>query len=273
MTALHGRFIWYELVTTDRSAAAAFYTGVVGWGARDVSKPGMPYTLFTVGDAPVSGMLDLSENARRMGVTPSWIGYVGVDDVDVVTDRFKQLGGAVHVRPQDMLGMSRFSIVADPQRATLALFKWINRGAEQPPDLHARGHVGWHQLLADDSEKAWDFYREIFGWQEADAGSGRKGTQRMFSAAGQTIGNIFTKSEMLPVPLWVYYFNVGDINAAANRVRAAGGRILKGPTEAPEGQRIVQCTDPQGAVFALLGNDGIGYFERAAPRRDEQRTP
>ena len=99
MVGSHGRFIWYELATTDTAAAKAFYSEVVGWGTRDASRPGMPYTLFTAGEASVSGLMDLPEDARKMGAGPTWIGYVGVDDVDATVDRVKQLGGAVHVPP------------------------------------------------------------------------------------------------------------------------------------------------------------------------------
>ncbi len=35
MVSSHGRFIWYELATTDTAAAKAFYSEVVGWGTRD----------------------------------------------------------------------------------------------------------------------------------------------------------------------------------------------------------------------------------------------
>ena len=74
------------------------------------------------------------------------------------------------------------------------------------------------------------------------------------------------------MPFWLYYFNVGDIDAAVRRVKASNGRVLKGPTEVPEGNWIVECTDPQGAIFALLGQGSIGYFERA-PRPDVRRSP
>ena len=63
----HGRFAWYELITTDVAAAQAFYTKVVGWGAQDASTPGLPYTLFTAGTASVSGLMDLPDEARRKG--------------------------------------------------------------------------------------------------------------------------------------------------------------------------------------------------------------
>ena len=48
-----GRFVWYELITTDMAAAQAFYSQVVGWGAQDASTPDLAYTLFTSGGAAV----------------------------------------------------------------------------------------------------------------------------------------------------------------------------------------------------------------------------
>src|SRR5712692_11960682 len=102
MVNSHCRFVWYELMTTDMEAAKAFYANVVGWGTRDASMPGMAYTLFTAGEASVSGLMDLPEDARKkMGAKPSWIGYVGVNDVDATADRIKHLGGTVHVPPKE----------------------------------------------------------------------------------------------------------------------------------------------------------------------------
>ena len=269
MVNSYGRFVWYELMTTDMEAAKAFYADVVGWGTQDASMPGMPYTLFTAGGAPVSGMMALPEDAQGMGARPSWLGYVGVNDVDAAADRIKHLGGAVHVPPKEIPNISRFSVASDPQMATLALFKWLKPGQEQPAELGTPGRVGWHELLAADWEKALAFYGELFGWQKADADTGAMGTYQLFSAGGQTIGGMFTKPAMVPVPFWLYYFNIGDIDAAAKRVKAGGGQILNGPIEVPGGNWIVQCTDPQGAMFALVGkrsHNGIGYFERAASR-------
>ena len=55
MVNSHGRFVWYELMTTDMENAKAFYASVVGWGARDASVPGSAYSLFTIGDSPSPG--------------------------------------------------------------------------------------------------------------------------------------------------------------------------------------------------------------------------
>ena len=265
----HGRFVWYELMTTDMEAAKAFYAEVIGWGTQDASMPGMAYTLFTAGGTSISGLMGLSEDARKSGLRPSWLGYVGVDDVDATADRIKELGGAVHVPPTDIPNISRFSVAVDPQMATIALFKWLEGGQEQHPALNARGGVGWHELLAADWEKAWPFYRELFGWQKAQADTSAMGTYQRFSAGGETIGGMATKPATEPVPFWLYYFNVGDIDVAMRRVRAGRGEILNGPIEVSGGKWVAQCTDPQGAIFALVGkrtHNGIGYFEPVASR-------
>jgi predicted enzyme related to lactoylglutathione lyase len=247
-----GRFVWYELITTDMAAAKAFYSKVVGWGAQDVSTPDLTYTLFTAGRAEVSGLIDLPEDGRKMGATPRWMGYVGVDDVDATADRIKRLGGAVYVPPTNS-NIGRISVVADPQRATLGLVEGLKPGQPQPAELGELGRVGWHELLAADREKAFAFYGELFGWQKADAETGPTDTYQLFSAGGQTIGGMFTKHPTEPGPFWLYYFNIGDIDAAAERVKSGGGQIFEGPHELPDGSWIVQCTDPQGAALALQG--------------------
>jgi predicted enzyme related to lactoylglutathione lyase len=264
-----GHFAWYELTTTDFEGARAFYTKVMGWDAWDASAPGRPYILFTSGKATVSGLMDLPPAARQAGAAPCWVGYVAVDDVDATADRIKRRGGAVEVPPTDIPGICRFSVFTDPQTATLGLFKSSSSDHERPPTMDAPGRVGWHELLAADREKAFAFYGELFGWQQADADVGAAGTYQVFSAGGQAIGGILTKPPAVPAPSWLYYFNIDDIDAAAKRVTAGGGQILDGPLELPGGTWIANCTDPQGAVFALQGKrrpNAIGYFERVAPR-------
>ncbi len=265
MANLHGRFVWYELTTTDMEGAKAFYLSVVGWGALAASVPGRAYALFTAGTATVGGLMDLPEAERRMGGTPTWIGYVGVDDVDATAARVRHLGGAVHVPPTDVPNISRFAIVADPQGARLALLKWLNPGQARPAEPDGTGRVGWHELLAADREKAMSFYGAVFGWQPSDADVGEIGTYQLFSAGGEMIGGIAGKPPMVPAPSWLYYFNVGDVDAAAERVKAGGGDILNGPIDVPGGTAVVQCADPQGALFGLEGERArtpIGYFER-----------
>jgi predicted enzyme related to lactoylglutathione lyase len=248
----HGRFVWYELLTTDLAAARQFYGDVLGWRAQDMSTPGLAYTLFTSRKASVSGLMELPEQARRMGATSRWVGYVAVDDVDAVVERIKRLGGSVYVPPTNS-NIGRISVVADPQTATLALVTGLEAGRQEPAELGDLGRVGWHELLAADWKKAFAFYGELFGWQKTDAEAGPTDTLQLFAVGGQTIGCMFTKRPAEPVPFWLYYFNTDDIDAAAERVKTGGGQIFEGPYEVVDGNWIVRCRDPQGAAFSLQG--------------------
>src|SRR5271170_8080891 len=97
----HGRFAWYELLTTDMAAARAFYGRVLGWQAQDASTAQFPYSVFSCGQAPVGGLMELPPDARQAGATPRWVGYVAVDDVRGAAERLRRLGGRIFVPPID----------------------------------------------------------------------------------------------------------------------------------------------------------------------------
>jgi len=79
------------------------------------------------------------------------------------------------------------------------------------------------------------------------------GTYQLFKRGDTVIGGMMTKTADIPVPLWSYYINVDHIEAAVTRIHGNGGKILMGPHQVPGGSWIVQCLDPQGALFALVG--------------------
>jgi uncharacterized protein len=261
----NGRFVWYELITTDLEAARAFYANVIGWEMRDASMPGMAYTLCATTDGTVCGLINLTTEAGRLGAKPCWIGYVGADDVDAAATRAIELAGVVEAVPQTVPGVSRFAIVTDPQLAPLGVFKWLMPRPQAPvPDT--AGEIGWHDLMTSDEAGAFTFYHALFGWEKAGTESGPLGTYQLFSVAGETIGGILHKPPGAPSPLWLHYFNVGDIDAAVRRATTAGGQVLYGPTPAPGDKFVVQCMDPQGALFGLMGTrkaGPVGYFKRA----------
>lgn len=253
MSMSPGSFVWYELSTTDTAAAKEFYGAVVGWGMQEAPVPDMAYSLLTAGETPVCGLMELPEDARKMGAPPTWLGYVGVDDVDATTERVRELGGMVHVPPRDIPDIGRFSIVADPQQATFALYRCAVPGPDQPPQPGTPGRVGWHELLAADWENAFEFYSALFAWQKAEAmDMGEMGIYQIFAAGETMLGGMFAKPPVVTTPFWLYYFTVDDINAGARRAAEAGGRITNGPMAVPGGGWIVQATDPQGAPFALF---------------------
>jgi predicted enzyme related to lactoylglutathione lyase len=246
-------FVWYELMTSDDTAALDFYVKVVGWKSQDAGQPAMKYTLLVADEAPIAGLMALPKEACDAGAKPAWVGYIGVDDVDAYVQRIARAGGKAHVPPTDIPGIGRFAMVADPHGSAFSLFKATAPMDQPPADANKPGLVGWHELYALDGEKAFDFYAEMFGWTKADAiDMGEMGRYQLFAAGGAPIGGMMTKPANLPMPFWNYYFQVDAIGAALERVKAGKGQVVNGPMQVPGGSWIVQSIDPQGAMFSLV---------------------
>jgi predicted enzyme related to lactoylglutathione lyase len=244
-------FVWYELMTSDPKAAEDFYKYVVGWSARDAGMPNFPYTLFSAGDELIAGMMALSKEACEAGVRPAWLGYVGVDDVDGFAQRATRAGAKIHHGPEDIPGVGRFAVLADPQGAVFALFKASTPSPS--PALMKPGHIGWHELHASDGARAFEFYSGLLGWGKGEAmNMGPIGIYQLFNAGGPAIGGMFTKPPHEPTPHWLYYFSVPAIEDAVARVKEKSGKVTNGPTEVPGGAFIIHGLDPQGAMFALV---------------------
>ena len=253
MDTQHCPFVWYELMTSDDEAAAAFYRQVMGWQTADAGMPGMRYTLLSAGGAAIAGLMTLPQEACDAGARPGWVGYIGVADVDAMATRLQAAGGKLYRPAEDIPGVGRFAVVADPHGASFNLFR--GHSDEQPPQppIGTPGTVGWHELSAGNLDSAWTFYSGLFGWtQEADMDMGAMGVYRVFAAGGSPIGGMMDKPPQVPQPGWLYYFNVDAIDAAMARVTAGGGQVLNGPMEVPGPMWTLQCLDPQGAAFALV---------------------
>jgi predicted enzyme related to lactoylglutathione lyase len=252
-----GNFVWHELRTTDAQGAEDFYTHVVGWKATTSGDPGgMPYKLLSAGEFMSAGLMQLSPSMLDGGMRPAWVGFIGVDDVDAYAKRVQAGGGKLHCPPMDIPTVGRFASVEDPQGAAFLLFKGTLDQAPPSPPMGTPGIVGWNELSANDGPSAWTFYSELFGWNEDTAmDMGPMGTYRIFNNGGPQVGAIMTRdASKSPVPFWLFYFNVEDIDAATARVKEKNGQVVMGPHEVPGKLWIVVGLDPQGATFALVGN-------------------
>jgi predicted enzyme related to lactoylglutathione lyase len=249
----HGKFVWYDVMTSDTKAAETFYRNVIGWEVKDSGMADRSYTLLSVGPTMVGGLMPIPDDARAMGVGPRWMGYIAVDDVDAYAGRVKAAGGAVHRPPDDIPGVGRFAVVSDPHGAGFILFRGSGEPQDPPAAPGTPGHIGWHELHAGNGESAFAFYSGLFGWTKADAiDMGPMGTYQTFATGGEPVGGMMTKMKEAPAPFWLYYFNVEAIDAAMARAQKGGAKIANGPMEVPGGRWIVQCFDPQGAMFAML---------------------
>ncbi len=261
MTDLTGKFFWYELMTTDPDAAIAFYGDVVGWTAQPFGgeRTDDPYNVVSGSAGPLGGIMRIPAEAKDCGMTPWWGGYVGSADVDADARRLADAGGSVKRSPDDIPGVGRFAVMSDPGGAVFMLLKGSSPdGMDAAPPM-ANGHVGWHELYSGDFDADLGFYTSQFGWGKGEAmDMGPMGSYQLFSMSGATefnamAGGMMRKPEQMSVPQWLFYFVVPDIDEGVEKVKAGGGTVLNGPVEVPGGAWIIQGTDPQGAMFALVG--------------------
>jgi hypothetical protein len=243
-----GRFRWYELQTTDAASAEAFYCSTVGWRAEHLGPQPGGYTTFNTAKGGVAGMMTLGADEGP----PRWVGYVAVADVDAAAERVKAAGGKVRQPPTDVPGMLRFCGVADPQGAPFVVFKGTSPDGPPTGGADEPGYIGWHELFAADGPAAFAFYSGLFGWTKTTAFGPDGGYQLWTDGRGADAGAVTTKPPGAPDPAWNFYFQVDAIDAAVERLKAAGGSVLMGPFQVPTGGWIVQGADPQGASFCLL---------------------
>jgi uncharacterized protein len=249
-SAFLGKFVWYDQMSNDLAGAEAFYNKVVGWTLAPNTMNDQRYTLLKAGEAMVGGLMPIP--AEAAGVQPAWMGYIAVDDVRAYSDKVKAAGGAIHRPATEIPNVGTFAVAADPSGAGFLLFK--GNGDQAPTQEPTKpGFIGWHELHGGDPEASFPFYSGLFGWTKGEAiNMGPVGTYQIFTTKGQQSGGMMKKSAGDAAPYWRYYITVEAIDAAGERVRSAGGKIVNGPMQVPGGSWIVDGLDSTGASFALV---------------------
>jgi len=144
-------------------------------------------------------------------------------------------------------------LMMDPQGAAFYIIEPAS-SEQRPEGAPEIGDASWIELMTTDMNAALRFYQEVFHWQPGQSmDMGPMGTYQIFNRPHGQIGGMMNKpKEMANVPPhWQIYFRVPDVDAAVERVNAAGGKILNGPMDVPDGDRVLNAMDPQGAAFGL----------------------
>jgi hypothetical protein len=248
----HGDFVWYELLTSDAAAAKTFYDTVVGWDIEATASNPMNYRMIRSGNGHAGGVMELNAQMREGGAKPTWLGYVGVDDVDATVAKAESLGGKAMMPPFDLPGVGRIAMIADPQGIPL----YVMRGESDEestafsPDEPGRG--AWNELSTTDLESARSFYPELFGWSLGDVmPMGEMGDYQFIEQSGRMIGAMM-KARSGGQPSWNYCFRTDSVDRGHEAIESGGGTVTFGPAEVPGGDRVVQAFDPEGAAFMIV---------------------
>ena len=250
-STLLGRPVWYELMTTDMKAAESFYKTVVGWTTEPFKESKEPYTVLQRnGHVGIGGIMNKPAEVKA---PPFWGMYIAVPKLEDTVAQITRLGGKTHTEVISIPNVGRMQLMMDPQGAAFYILEPAS-SEQRPEGAPEIGDASWIELMTTDMNAALKFYQEVFHWQPGKSmDMGPMGQYQIFNRPHGQIGGMMNKpKEMANVPPnWQIYFRVPDVDAAAARVKAAGGKILNGPMDVPDGDRVLNAMDPQGATFGL----------------------
>ena len=255
-----GTFSWVELATTDPDAAKRFYGTLFGWGAEDNPIPedagGGVYTMLKLGGESVAALYEQMKDQREAGIPPNWFSYVTVADADDAAARAKELGGAVHAGPFDVMTQGRMAVIEDPTGAVFGV--WQARDSIGATLVNDPGCLTMNELSTNDVPAATSFYEGLFGWkiEELDTGGGPRYWSIGHEGAARGLNGGMRElapeqaSAGIP-PHWMPYFTVESADGSVATAKDGGGSLVFGPLDIPSG-RFAVLHDPQGAFFAIF---------------------
>lgn len=247
-----GTPVWYELLTNDATKSIAFYESVMGWNVPPAAE-GMPhgYQMIATGAGHVGGLMPLTDEMRKNGAKPTWLFYIGVDDVDATAKKAEAAGGTLLMQPFDIPQAGRAAMIADPQGIPFYVMRGSSDVASTAWERTGMGKCNWNELATPDQVAANAFYEAIVGWNYPDKMTmGEAGDYVFVAAKDNTIGATMKQSEKQPKG-WTFFFRVPDIDVAVEKVKAGGGQVHAGPMEVPGGDRVIVASDPDGVPFGV----------------------
>lgn len=221
----HGDVGYVSINTPDAARAERFYSAVLGWSfdGHHVTGSGMSMGIF-----------------ETDGPNTLFCCYA-VDDLDAAREAIVAGGGTVGEPQQREFGTVLDAI--DPSGTPFAVYRDSAGTARPALNGTGPGDLSYITYFAENSADFRAFYSRVLYWT-FESGRVEDGwaIQSSHPMAGIAGGN----AQPSTVPMWT----VDDIDAAVDRVRAAGGTVIEEPSTQSYGKSAL-CTDDQGTRFYL----------------------
>ena len=119
--------------------------------------------------------------------------------------------------------------------------------------MKQHGMFSWNELMTSDIDAAKSFYSQLFGWELQDVKPGEM-DYTLAKIDGQDVaGMMQTPPKIADMsPAWGAYVTVDDVDEAAKKAEALGGKVVMAPEDIPGIGRFCVIVDPQGAVLSMI---------------------
>ncbi|MFF7186426.1 VOC family protein [Streptomyces sp. NPDC008222] len=239
---------WASLMVHGMAATQEFYGALFGWEFRPGPRPLGRYARAVLNDREVAGIGLLPPDRQ---LSAAWTPYFASDDVDATAESVRSCGGTVAVGPLDAAEAGRLAIVSDPMGAVFGVWRaagHLGRGLTGVP-----GTPAWNDLFTYDAAGVAKFYRTVFA-SGGEPVVDDDPDDVVLRIEGRPVAGIHGAGAVLPRdrgPHWMTYFQVEDVDRAAERVAALGGHVVRSGGVTAVG-RAVTVADPEGALFAVV---------------------
>ena len=127
-----GQWLWFQLFTRDLRRSAEFYRTLFGYHIHErTDSPELHELVLAKGGFARAGMGTISAESAS---SPTWLGYVRVENVSETLERARALGGEVVFEPDAESVEGEVAVIADPSGATIGLLRWVDpEDAEEQP--------------------------------------------------------------------------------------------------------------------------------------------
>jgi len=260
---------WVDTTQPDPDAALPFYGGLFGWEFENVMPEGSDdgkYVIGRIRGGDAAAVASIPAGAPPMA---RWNTYVWVDSADETAAKARDAGGAVAMKPFNVMDAGRMAVLADPEGAVFCI--WEAKEHKGAGVVNEHGSLNFNGLATRDLDAAKAFYGAVFGWTTlASAGDSMwtlpgygdhleessPGLRQQMTEMGAPEGFIDVVAAITPVAEdepdtpahWSVTFAVDDADATAAKALELGGEVVAGPFDAPW-TRLAVIRDPQGATF------------------------
>ncbi len=245
--ASEGKFVWFDYMAPDVAKATGFYGELFHWKTREIPfGPGITYTMLSVGDVGIGGVLKTPPGAPATG---HWVAHLSVTDIQAAADKITSLGGHVLRAPEKQGEFGTMAIVKDPLGGVFGL--WQPAKPESTGDFKGEpNHWAWNELYTQDPDKSVEFYSKIGGYTDEKMQM-KEGAYHILKRDGK--GRAGVMKPPMPMPqAWMPYVQVASVDQTIEKAKQLGANVQVAGEDIPGIGRIGIFSDPLGGMLGVL---------------------
>ncbi|MBI9080018.1 MAG: VOC family protein [Pseudodesulfovibrio sp.] len=242
---LPGKFVWFDLFTTDMTAASNFYDALFNWDFERTNEDNPAVkTIFHKG-SPIATMIGRNGEPGNS----QWLSYMSVEDVDAAIQIALNNGGSVYRPARELPNRGRIAVILDPQKAAVAL---LTSSTGDPGDS-AFVSNRWleSELWTRNVNDAVNFYQKLAGYDVSLVDVHETMQYRLLTQKGKQRGGVVEIRWDDVKPEWVPYIAVKNILETVTKAQKLGGSVLLPPDMSVKEGHVAIIADPTGAVFGV----------------------